>query len=105
MKNLSVSWYRNASEKDQDKAVGTGQLHSLAVLPSESIAVIIDSNGEFHEKPLSLIRVTDKDTSEIDAANQTIRELSKELSEAGELINKLKKQQTTVSKKPVSKSN
>jgi len=59
---MQVNWYRNASEKDNDKVHGTGELIEI-VSPhgtSESIAIIVNSNdGSFVEKQLSLIKQAD----------------------------------------------
>lgn len=56
---MQVNWYRNASEKDHDKAHGTGELIEI-VSPhgtSESIAIIVNrEDGSFVEKPLSLVK-------------------------------------------------
>lgn len=56
---MQVNWYRNASEKDNDKAHGTGELIEI-VSPhgtSESIAIIVNrEDGSFVEKPLSLVK-------------------------------------------------
>ena len=65
-----VRWYRNASEKDADQARGEGELLDVAQMPglSESIAIIIDGEGCFHECPLSLVRkVVDKPKAPVKA--------------------------------------
>jgi septal ring factor EnvC (AmiA/AmiB activator) len=58
---MQVNWYRNASEKDNNKEHGTGELIEI-VSPhgtSESIAIIVGTDGSFVEKQLSLIKQAD----------------------------------------------
>jgi septal ring factor EnvC (AmiA/AmiB activator) len=110
---MQVNWYRNASEKDNNKAHGTGELIEI-VSPhgtSESIAIIVGSEGSFVEKPLSLIKqaevqeqvstieleseinqlkakleesdkVFDAVNKDLEAANTKVKELTEEVSKA-----------------------
>lgn len=124
---MQVNWHRNASEKDNNKPHGTGEL--LEVLfpaqASESIAIIVDGEGNFVEKPLSLIKQADVQppvntlelessvntlTSKLEEATKDYTELQGELTIALDEIAKLKKPKvvskpaTKVTPKPVDKS-
>ena len=97
---MQVNWYRNASEKDANKPHGTGEL--LEVLhpaqASESIAIIVDTEGNFVEKLLSLIKQAEESESlrtDLDIANQTIKQLDLEHAEHKVLLEETGKQLIT----------
>lgn len=91
---MQVNWYRNASEKDNNKQHGTGELLEILspAQASESIAIIVDTEGNFREFPLSLIKQADiqppVNTLELESSINT---LTSKLQEANAEIAKLKK--------------
>lgn len=106
-----VKWYRNASEKDQDKIHGKGVL--VAIMPRQNnsggSAVIVDDDGNFVEKDLSLIKVERLNVSvdtEVLIANDTAK-LNNEIKNLKDKIIELNKKvtPTTVPKsgKPIKK--
>lgn len=93
-----VKWFRNAPEKDQDKQQGIGTLVQLNVLEKlpEAMALILDDDGNFVEKQISLIQVVDTNAS-------VITKLEQELVTAHKRIEELEKavDNTRVAVKPV----
>lgn len=89
---MQVNWYRNASGKDNGNAHGTGNL--LEVLfpaqASESIAIIVDTEGNLVEKNLSLVKQAEVqapvNTLELES---TINTLTSKLEEAGKEVERL----------------
>ncbi len=89
---MQVNWFRNASEKDNDNVHGTGEL--LEVLfpaqASESIAIIVDTKGNFVEKNLSLVKQAEVqapvNTLELES---TINTLTSKLEEASKEVTRL----------------
>ena len=93
-----VKWYRNASEKDLDQPRGEGELVHIGLLEraGEAIAVIIDSNGNFIEKQVSLVKVNDltreaEAEAELENCKGIIKQLELDLEEANATIKKLEK--------------
>ena len=90
---MQVNWFRNASEKDNDNTHGTGEL--LEVLfpaqASESIAIIVDTKGNFVEKTLSLVKQAEVqapiNTLELES---TINTLTSKLEEAGKEVTRFR---------------
>ena len=85
---MLVNWFRNASEKDNKIVRGTGEIAHLGWMErtAEGMAIIVDSEGNFVEKNLSLIQlaeVPEDQTAEFDKmieeADSTIVALKKEL--------------------------
>lgn len=56
---LNLNWYRNASEKDQEKPQGSGTLMQIFAKErtGETIVLIMVANGDIVEKIVSLVRV------------------------------------------------
>jgi hypothetical protein len=87
---MQVNWYRNASEKDNDNAHGTGELIEI-VSPhgtSESIAIIVNrEDGSFVEKPLSLVKQANVEpqTSVIELESE-INKLKAQLEESDKIF-------------------
>jgi len=102
---MNVNWYRNASEKENNKSHGTGELLNILcpAQTSECIAIIVDSTGNFVEKQLSLVKQDDLakvvDTSELEAkivkANKTIERLDLEHGERKVLLEEVSKKLIT----------
>jgi hypothetical protein len=85
---MQVNWYRNASEKENDKAHGAGELLQV-ISPanaSESIAIIVSDTGAFEEKPLSLVKLVE---SKISISVNEIETLAAKLEEAEKEIARL----------------
>lgn len=93
-----VKWYRNSSEKDQDKPKGKGTIVAVKPMHNNSggSAVIVDEDGNFIEKELSLIKVDKEppvDTTalqnELDKTVEANKKLSDDLNAVQEKLNKL----------------
>jgi len=56
---MKANWYRNASEKDQDKVHGTGEVLKFQIMERspEGVAILLDDKGNLVTKPMSLVRV------------------------------------------------
>lgn len=97
---MLVNWYRNASEKDQGIAHGTGEIAHLGWMErtAQGMAIIVDDKGNFVEKELSLIKIAevpaDKSVEYIrllGEADDTIAKKNAELEEANKVIERLNK--------------
>jgi len=93
-----VKWYRNASEKDKDNEHGKGQIVAISPMQNNGggSAVIVDDEGNFVEKDLSLIKV-DKEPPVDTTALQN--ELDKTVEANGKLsddLNALQAEKKTV---------
>jgi len=82
---MKANWYRNASEKDQDKVHGTGEVVHFGLLErtGEGIAVIADAKGNIHEKPFSLVRLVNAE-EQAKAEEQAIDAKAEEQAKAKE---------------------
>lgn len=100
---MHVNWYRNASEKDNDKAHGTGELIEI-VSPhgtSESIAIIVNTeDGSFVEKPLSLVKQADvKPAISTIELESEINQLKAKLEESDKIFDAVNKDLETANNK------
>tara|TARA_R110000851_G_scaffold8936_1_gene33968 strand:+ start:411 stop:1055 length:645 start_codon:yes stop_codon:yes gene_type:complete len=89
---MQVNWYRNASEKDNDKPHGTGELLEILhpAQASECVAIIVAEDGNLVERILSLIKQADVqppvNTLELES---TINTLTSDLQSSKQIVDAL----------------